>query len=85
MPAPFDRAEGEARARLAKALARGTCFATLTAQREGATTTARIDQAALESIAVAARAAADKAGLSAADDGRAACAARRRRDGRTDG
>ena len=63
MPAPFDRVETEARARLAKALARGTCFATLSAQREGATTAARIDLAALESIAVAARAAAVKAGL----------------------
>src|ERR1700735_2250544 len=63
MPAPFDRAEGEARARLAKALARRTCFANLSTQREGATTTARIDLAALESIAVAARAAAVKAGL----------------------
>ena len=60
MPAPFDRAEGEARARLAKALVRGTCFATLSAQREGATAAARIDLAALESIAVAARAAADQ-------------------------
>src|SRR5271156_202791 len=63
MPPPFDRAEGEARTRLAKALARGTCFANLSTQREGATTTARIDLAALESIAVAARAAAVKAGL----------------------
>jgi uncharacterized protein (TIGR00255 family) len=63
MPAPFDRAEGEARARLARALARGTCFATLSAQREGATATARIDLAALESIALVARAAAVKAGL----------------------
>jgi uncharacterized protein (TIGR00255 family) len=63
MPAPFDRAEGAARTRLAKALARGTCFANLSAQREGATTIARIDLAALESIAVAARAAAVKAGL----------------------
>ena len=63
MPAPFDRAEGEARTRLAKALARGTCFANLSAQREGATTAARIDLAALESIAVAARAAAVKTGL----------------------
>ncbi len=63
MSPPFDRAEGEARTRLAKALGRGTCFATLSSQREGATTTARIDLAALESIAVAARAAALKAGL----------------------
>jgi uncharacterized protein (TIGR00255 family) len=63
MPAPFDQAEGEARTRLAKALARGTCFATLSARREAAMAAARIDTAALESIAVAARAAAAKAGL----------------------
>jgi uncharacterized protein (TIGR00255 family) len=63
MPPPFDRVEAEARTRLAKALARGTCFATLAAQREGAATTARIDQAALEAIAAATRAAAEKAGL----------------------
>ncbi len=63
MPSPFDRVEAEARTRLAKALARGTCFATLAAQREGAATTARIDQAALEAIAAATRAAAEKAGL----------------------
>jgi uncharacterized protein (TIGR00255 family) len=63
MPAPFDRVETEARARLAKALARGTCFGALTAQREGAAIEARIDRAALESIAVAAREAAAKAGL----------------------
>ena len=63
MPSPFDRVEAEARARLAKALARGTCFATLTAQREGASSAARIDQAALASIASAASAAAAAAGL----------------------
>jgi uncharacterized protein (TIGR00255 family) len=63
MPAPFDRVETEARARLAKALARGTCFANLSARREGTTAAAQIDLAALESIAVAARAAAGKAGL----------------------
>ena len=63
MPAPFDRVETEARARLAKALARGTCFGALTAQREGAAIEARIDRAALESIAAAAREAAAKAGL----------------------
>jgi len=63
MPPPFDRVEAEARTRLGKALARGTCFATLAAQREGAATTARIDQAALEAIAAATRAAAEKAGL----------------------
>ncbi len=63
MPPPFDRVEAEARARLAKALARGTCFAALNAQREGAATAVRIDQAALASIAAAARAAAEAAGL----------------------
>src|ERR1700735_1489671 len=63
MPAPFDRVETEARRRLAKALARGTCFANLSAQREGATAAARIDLAALESVAVAATAAAVKVGL----------------------
>jgi uncharacterized protein (TIGR00255 family) len=63
MPAPFDQAEGEARTRLAKGLARGTCFATLSPRREAALAVARIDTAALESIAVAARAAAAKAGL----------------------
>jgi uncharacterized protein (TIGR00255 family) len=63
MPSPFDRVETEARARLARALARGTCFGALTAQREGGAIEARIDRAALESIAVAAREAAVKAGL----------------------
>jgi uncharacterized protein (TIGR00255 family) len=63
MPPPFDRVEAEARSRLGKALARGTCFATLTAQREGAAITARVDQRALEAIAAATRAAAEKAGL----------------------
>ena len=63
MPPPLDRVEAEARARLAKALARGTCFATLTIQREGVASAARIDQAALASIAAAARAAAEAAKL----------------------
>ena len=63
MPAPFDRVEAEARRRLAGALSRGTCFATLTAQREGAASEARIDRAALDTIAAAARAAAERMGL----------------------
>jgi uncharacterized protein (TIGR00255 family) len=63
MPPPFDRVEADARARLAKALARGTCFATLTAQREGSAIPVRIDQAALGAIAAVARSAAEKAGL----------------------
>jgi uncharacterized protein (TIGR00255 family) len=63
MPAPFDRVEAEARAKLARAVSRGTCFANLTAQREGAMSAARIDQAALSSVAEAARTAAEKARL----------------------
>jgi uncharacterized protein (TIGR00255 family) len=63
MPAPFDRVEADARARLAKALARGTCFGALLVQREGAAIEARIDRTALESIAAAAREAAGKAAL----------------------
>ena len=63
MPPPFDRVEAEARARLARVLARGTCFATLTPRREGAPSAARIDETALALLAAAARAAAEKAGL----------------------
>ena len=44
MPAPFDQAEGDARTRLAKALARGTCFATLSPRREAAMTRQRFWQ-----------------------------------------
>jgi uncharacterized protein (TIGR00255 family) len=63
LPPGFDRIESEARARLAKGLARGSCFATITAQREGARARARLDLGALEEIIVVARAAAAKAGL----------------------
>ena len=63
LPPGFDRIEGEARARLAKALARGACFATLSASRDGATAQARLDVAALDEIIAAARAAATRAGL----------------------
>jgi uncharacterized protein (TIGR00255 family) len=63
IPSIFDRIEAEARARLGKRLARGTCFATLTAEREGSASAPRIDEAALVSLAAAARAAAEKAGL----------------------
>jgi len=63
VPAAFDRIEGEARARLTKALARGACFATIAAQREGAASQARVDAVALGQIVAAARQAAEKAGL----------------------
>ena len=83
MPPPFDRVEAEARSRLGKALARGTCFATLTAQREGAAITARVDQRALEAIAAATRAAAEKAGLQPRQwTGSLRCAASSRRSRR---
>jgi uncharacterized protein (TIGR00255 family) len=63
IPAPFDRVETEARARLGRAFARGTCFGALTAHRDGPAVTARIDLKALESIAVTAREAAAKIGV----------------------
>jgi len=63
LPSGFESLETEARARLAKALARGTCFAAVSATREGAAAEARVDAAALMKIAAAAREAAAKAGL----------------------
>ena len=63
LPPGFDRIESEARARLAKGLARGACFATVAAQRDGAGAQARLDPRALEEIIAVARAAAAKAGL----------------------
>ena len=63
VPAGLDRIEGEARARLSKALARGTCFATISAQREGASSEARVDKVALASILAAAREAAAASGV----------------------
>ena len=63
MPAPFDRTEAEARTLLAKALTRGTCFGTLTAQREGAAADGANRPDRARSIAAAAREAAAKAGL----------------------
>ena len=63
MPAPFDRVEPEARAILMKGLSRGTCFATLTVQRDAGAVAIRIDQAALQTIAAVARTAAERVGL----------------------
>ena len=50
-------------AKLNKILARGTCFASIDAKREGATSRAQIDTALLQEIAAAARAAAETFGL----------------------
>jgi uncharacterized protein (TIGR00255 family) len=63
LPPAFDRIEAEARGLLSKALARGTCFATVSALREGAGVQARVDSALLAQIAIAAREAAEKLGL----------------------
>ncbi|MBV8473171.1 MAG: YicC family protein [Hyphomicrobiales bacterium] len=63
IPSSLDRIEGEARARLGKALARGSCFATISTQRDAAGAEARIDKQALGSILAAAREAAAAAGV----------------------
>jgi uncharacterized protein (TIGR00255 family) len=62
-PLGFDRIEGEARAKLARALARGTCFATLTVQREGGAPQARVNMPALAAIVSAVKEAAEGTGL----------------------
>ena len=62
-PPGFDRIEGEARARLGKALGRGACFVTLTVQRDDAGAKPRINAEALASLALAAKEAAKSAGL----------------------
>ena len=59
----FDRIESEARSRLGKALARGACFATLSAQREGVVAEVKINADALAALARAATEAAKGAGL----------------------
>jgi uncharacterized protein (TIGR00255 family) len=63
-PQGFDRIEAEARARAAKALARGAVFVTINAAREGTSVTARVDSALLAEVARAAREAAERFGLS---------------------
>ena len=63
IPPGYDRIEEPARTRLAKQLARGTVFANVSATREGASITARVDNALLAEVAAAARAAAERFGL----------------------
>ena len=63
-PPAFDRIEVEAKARIGKALARGTCFATLSAQREsGAGLQARVNKDVLAAIISAVNEAAEGSGL----------------------
>ncbi len=59
----FDRVEGEARARLARALARGTCFATLSVQREGTAPQVGINASGLAALVRAVTVAAETTGL----------------------
>jgi uncharacterized protein (TIGR00255 family) len=63
VPQGFERIEIEARARLGRALARGSCFVTLTAQREGAMLQARVNKDVLGAIVSAVKEAAEGAGL----------------------
>jgi uncharacterized protein (TIGR00255 family) len=63
VPPGFERIEVEARARLGRALARGACFVTLTAQREGAALQARVNKEVLAAIVSAVKEAAEGAGL----------------------
>jgi uncharacterized protein (TIGR00255 family) len=53
VPGAFEFLAEEARGRLGRALGRGTCFATLTAQREAAAPVARINTALLEALVAA--------------------------------
>src|SRR5579863_531942 len=63
LPPGFDRIEGEARARLTRALARGACFATISAQRDGGAAQAKVNPEALAAVIEAAKEAAQRAGL----------------------
>lgn len=53
VPSAFEILSEEARARLGKALGRGTCFANLTAQREASAPVARINTALLDALVAA--------------------------------
>jgi uncharacterized protein (TIGR00255 family) len=59
----FDRIEGEVRARLGRALARGTCFATLIVQRERSAPQVRVNVPALTALVEAVGEAARSANL----------------------
>jgi uncharacterized protein (TIGR00255 family) len=62
-PPGFERIEGEARLRLGRALARGACFATLNARRDGASSEVKVNREALAAVIAAAKEAALEAGL----------------------
>jgi uncharacterized protein (TIGR00255 family) len=53
LPAPFDALQEDARRILGDALKRGTCFATMTAVREGPAAAVRVNTALLEAVVAA--------------------------------
>lgn len=53
VPQPFDRIEGDARARISAQLTRGACYATLTTQRDEAAPDVRVNRAVLERLIAA--------------------------------
>jgi uncharacterized protein (TIGR00255 family) len=61
--AGFDRIESEARGRISRAFSRGTCFASLSIQRDGLMPQVRINASALSALTEAASAAARNANL----------------------
>ncbi len=63
VPSAFDRIEVEARARLGRALARGTCFANLNLQNDGVASQVRINTQALAAVVQAVKAATEGMGL----------------------
>jgi uncharacterized protein (TIGR00255 family) len=63
LPPAFERIESEARARLGRALSRGTCFVGVNAQREGFSGEAQVNRPALAAILAAVAEAAAGTGL----------------------
>src|SRR5271163_2779003 len=53
LPSGFDAVEAEMRARLAKGLVRGTCYATLSVQRDATTPEVRINHELLQLLVAA--------------------------------
>jgi uncharacterized protein (TIGR00255 family) len=63
VPPGFDAIEAEARTRISGRLARGTCYATLTAQRDAAPSEIRINEAALAAVVAAVQSLPDRNGI----------------------
>ena len=63
VPQGFDAIEAEARARVARRIARGTCYATLTLHRDAALPEIRLNEAALAALVAAVKAVPGTEGL----------------------